>query len=237
MADKVNLQKSFAMLNEKLATQFDESGVRRSFTVPYIDGQKTDEHIAAVGQAAAQAGGLTANLLTTAHHSSGKGWGTGDGHTVAHPSEKLRTTIIPKDDEHAKASIAAAQTHLNNMEKLLGEDDPAIQTAQSQLGLVKKSDGQGMNLLDFGVMLTQIMFPPMQAIAKAHSGTKDGGHAPQLRAPGGTAPDDQESQEQPQGAPQGETEAPEGQQAPPDAPAAPNSQQPAPEAAPAAQGQ
>jgi hypothetical protein len=80
-----------------------------------------------------------------------------------------------------------------------------------------------MNLLDFGVMMTQIMYRPNQAVARAHSGTKDGGHAPHLRAPGGA----------PQAAPEahGGTEAPaEGSedqnaaseaQAAPQAPAAP----------------
>lgn len=228
MADSVNLQKSYAALNEKLAELFDESGVRRSFTIPYIDGQMTDEHIQAVGQASQQAGGLTNNLVTTAHHSSGRGWGTGDGHTVGHPADKLRNTIIPKDDEHAIAAIAAAQKHLDNLAKLLGDDDPTIQTANGQLALVKKTDGAGMNLLDFGVMMTQIMFKAMQKVAQMHSGTKDGGHAPQLRAPGKG-----QAQQQPD---QSQQAPPEGGQAQPEAgaPEAAPEAQPAPEAAPEA---
>lgn len=224
MTDKINLQKSYSALNEKLAKQFDGAGVRRSFTVPYVEGQGMHEHIESVGQAAAQSGGLTANLLTTAHHSDGKGWGSGDGHTVGHPSEKLRITVVPKNDENAKATIAAAQTHLNNIAKLIGDDDPAVKTANGQLALVKKTDGAGMNLLDFGVMMTQIMYAPTQAVARAHSGTKDDGHAPHLRAPGAQAPqEDQESQEAPQGeAPAGG--APEGQETASAAPAAPAAQ-------------
>jgi hypothetical protein len=229
MADSTNLQKSYSMLNEKLIKLFDESGVRRSFTVPYVEGQATDEHVNSVGRVALDAGGLSNNLVLTAHHSNGKGFGSGDGHTTGHPAESLRNTIIPKDDEHAKAAIDAAQKHLNNMEKLLGKDDPTIQTAQGQLSMVKKTDGVGMNLLDFGVMMTQIMFKPMQAIARAHSGTKEGGHAPHLRAPGSAAaPEGQEqpgqpaeqenAQEQPQGAPAG-GEQPEAQAAPAAAPA------------------
>lgn len=218
-AGKVNLQKSFALLNEHLQKQLDASSVKRNFTVPYIDGQPTTDHIKAVGQAAAQTGGLTSNFLTTAHHSSGRGWGTGDGHTVGYPGDKLRTTIIPKNDESAKETIAAAQSHINNFKKLLGDDNPLVMTAQHQLDLVKSTDGAGMNLLDFGVLISQIMHAPTQAIARAHSGTKQGGHAPQLRAPGS-----QEAPEEPQEA----EEAPEGQESPaaaPEAPAAPAAQQ------------
>lgn len=216
MAETVNLKKSYSTLNEKLAKQFDEAGVRRSFTVPYIEGQPMPEHVAAVGQAATQSGGLTNNLVTTAHHSTGKGWGSGDGHTVGHPAEKLRTTIILKGDANAKETIMAAQKHLNNIAKLLGEDDPAVVTANSQLGLVKKTDGAGMNLLDFGVMMTQIMHAPNQAVARAHSGSKDGGHAPHLRAPGAPVPP--EPQEEAQGGEEAQLATPEAQEAPDAAP-------------------
>lgn len=221
MADKVNLQKSYSSMNESLIKLFDESGVRRTFTVPYLEGQPMDEHVQSVGQTAAQSGGMTNNLILSAHHSTGKGWGSGEGHTVAHPSEKLRTTTIRPKDEHAKAAIDAAQSHLNGLGKLLGEDNPAVQTAQSQLNLVKRSDGAGMTLLDFGVLLTQIMYPAHQAIARAHSGTKEGGHAPHLRAPGESPAEGQESQPEAQGGAQDQNQAPEGQSAAPAAPAAP----------------
>ena len=226
MADKISLQKSYSALNEKLATQFDASGIRRAFTVPYVEGQPMADHISAVAQVASQSGGLTGNMITSAHHSGGKGWGSGEGHTVGHPSDKLRTTVIPKDDEHAKASIAAAQTHLNNLSKLIGEDDPAVTTANSQLDLVKKTDGAGMSLLDFGGMLIQIMYRPMQAAARAHSGTKEGGHAPHLRGPEeATASGSQESPTEPQGEAEGGGGAPEDSSA---APAAPESATAAP---------
>jgi hypothetical protein len=217
MADKVNLQKSYSALNESLAKTFDESGVDRSFTVPYIDGQGMDEHVAAVGNAAAQSGGLTNNLLTTMHHSEGKGWGSGDGHTVGHPSDALRSTILPDDDENAKATIKAAQKHLNNIASLLGDDDPAIKLANGQLDLVKKTDGAGMNLLDFGVMMTQIMYGPNQAIARAHQGTKPGGHSPSLSAPGDSS---QSQPDQPQGQPADQSGAPAAPDAQGGAPAA-----------------
>lgn len=197
MADKVNLQKSYANLNEKMAKTFDESGVKRSFTIPYIQGQAMDEHVAAVSQTAATSGGLTNNLITTAHHSEGKGWGSGDGHTVGHPAEALRSTIIPANDENVKATVAAAQKHLDNVETLLGKDNPVVQAANGQLGLIKKSDGEGMNLLDFGVLMTQIMYGPNQAVAREHNGTKKDGHQPQLRGPQAAAPQDDQEQTPP----------------------------------------
>ena len=233
MADTVNLKKSYSALNEKLTQLFDESGVRRTFTVPYVEGQPMADHISAVGQVASQSGGLTGNMITSAHHSTGKGWGSGDGHTVGHSTDKLRMAVIQKGDPHAKAAVDAAQKHINNLKFLLGDNEPSIQTAQSQLDLVKKTDGAGMNLLDFGGMLTQIMLRPTQAAARAHSGTKKGGHSPQLRAPEEeAAPSGQESQLEPQGEAQGGEAAPTPQ---PVAGAAPTASVGAP-AAPQAQG-
>src|ERR1700687_2434540 len=109
MADTVHLKNDYSKLNEAIIRVFDEGGVKRSFTVPYINGQEMKDHINAVGEAAQGTGGLTKNLIMSAHHSSGKGWGSDAGHTVGHPTDKLRQTIIPKDDENAKAAIAAAQ--------------------------------------------------------------------------------------------------------------------------------
>lgn len=237
MPEGIKLQKSFSVLNEKIAKLLDESGVRRSFTVPYVEGQAMDEHIQGVGKAASQSGGLSSNIILTAHHSEGKGWGSGEGHTIGYPGDKLRSTIIPKNDENAKAAIEAAQAHLNNVEKLLGEKDPAIVTANSQLSLIKKNSGAGMNLLDFAVMLLQVMYAPNQAVARAHSGSKQDGHSPKLRAPHN--PGRQSAQETVQGAqgePQEAEQAPEGQPAASEAQEAPAAT-PAPAAAgPVAQG-
>jgi hypothetical protein len=232
----VNIQKSYSALNEKIFKFFDQRGVRRAFTVPYIDGQDMNEHVQAVGQAAQQTGGLTSNLLVTAHHSDGKGWGSGDGHTVGYSSELLRHSIIPKNDEDAKAVISAAQKHLDGIEELLGKDDPTVKTANSQLDLVKKQDGAGMNLLDFGVLMTQIMYRPNQAVAREHSGAKQGGHSPALRSPGAAAPSEEsdESEQAPDGQEPEETAtadnagAPGGQTQPEQAPAAPAGAQAAP---------
>ena len=218
MADKINVQKTFSGVNEALTKLFDESGVKRTFTVPYIDGQGMDEHINAVGQAANDTGGLTNNLITTQHHSSGKGWGSGEGHTVGFLADHLRDTIVPADDENAKAAIAAAQKHINEIAKGLGDDAPEIKVANGQLALLKKHDAAGMNLMDFGVMIQQMIHAPNQAIARAHSGKKDGGHAPHLRPPGQASEDQQEGDSGAQG---GEEQAPAAGEAAPVAQAAP----------------
>ena len=233
MAEKISLQKSYSRLNEALIKLFDENGVRRSFTVPYIEGQQTEDHIQAVGAVAAQSGGLTQNLLLTAHHAAGKGWGSGEGHTVGHSADKLRSTVIPKGDENAKAAIATTQKYLNDIGSLLGEKNPVVQVANGQLALVKKGFGAGMSLFDFGVMLIQLVAPPTQAVAKAVSKAHPNGPAPHLRAPA------QESSQNPQegaGAPQGEASPAGGgseAQAAPEAQGAPATAAQAPPAAPA----
>ena len=219
MADKISIQDSYSNLNEKLAKQFDGSGVRRSFTLPYVDKQSMADHVNAVAQAAAQSGGLTGNMITSAHHSGGKGWGSAEGETVGHPTEKLRMTIIPKDDKLAKASLAAAQKHIDNIKALIGDKNPAVATAQSQLNLVKRTNGAGMNLFDFGGMLTQIMLKPMQALARAHDATKPGGIHPLLRPPAANASAGQESAPEAPSEAQGGGETSEGT---PEASAAPS---------------
>lgn len=230
MANTVSLQKEYSALNEALVKLFDEAGVRRSFTIPYIEGQEMGEHVAAVGQVASQSGGLTSNLIMSAHHSGGKGWGSGEGHTVGHPADKLRTTVIRRDDPNAKAAINACQKYLDDLEFLLGKKEPTVITANSQLNLVKKFDGAGMNLYDFGVMLIQITHPPTQAAARAHSGTKQGGHGPHLRAPEKASQPEQEQPQEAQGDPQAAGQAPEGQESVPAPQGAPQEAAPAPQA-------
>jgi hypothetical protein len=228
MPDTVNIKKDYSALNERLAKLFDESGVRRSFTVPYLQGQEAKDHIDAVGVASSQNGGLAGNLLTSHHTAEGKGYGSGDGSTIGHPAEKLRQTMIPKDDKNAQAVIDAAQKCVTDFKFLLGDDDPTVQTAQGHLNLVKKTFGSGMSLQDFGVLMIQMMNKPMQAIAQAHSGTKKGGHAAHLRGP-----EEEQAQEAPetaQGGAQGDEQAPTDQSAVPAAQAAPQAA-PAPEQA------
>ena len=229
-AETVNLKKSYSALNEAITKLYDESGVRRSFTVPYIESQPMADHIAAVGTAAQQNGGLTANLITSSHHSDGKGWGSGDGHTIGHPAEKLRQTIIPKNDERAKAAISAAQKHINNLKFLLGDDEPTVQTAQGQLNLVKPTSGAGMSLYDLGILLINIMHAATQKVGQKHSEHKHGGaiHARRTAPAQEESQGGQESQPEPQGGEQAAGGAPTGTQtapAPQEAPQAPQQAQ------------
>lgn len=183
-AAPVQLHREFSRLNEALTKLADEAGVKRSATIPYIHGQETHEHIQAVGQALQSVGGLTKNILTTQHHADGRGYGSGDGHTVAFPADKLKETILPKDDENAIAAIRAARILVNKVASLLGNDEPAVKVAKSQIQLVGKNNGSGMTVLDLMVALINIVNPPIAAVARSHSGTKEGGHGPHLRAPG-----------------------------------------------------
>ena len=48
----VNLKDSYSALNEALIKLFDESGVKRNFTVPYIASQEMSEHINSVAEVA-----------------------------------------------------------------------------------------------------------------------------------------------------------------------------------------
>ena len=175
MADTVNLHKSYSGVNSALAKAFDGNGVKRSFTVPYVDGQATAEHVQAIGAAAAQSGGLAKNLVTSAHKDGGKGYGYGEGETAGHPTHDLMNTVISDKDEDAKKALDATQTHLNNLKKILGKNAPTIKTAQNQLDLIGKRDGAGMTLYDFAVGLLNLITPPMQAVARAHHAVNHGG--------------------------------------------------------------
>ena len=59
MAETVRLHKAFSLVQERLTKLFDESGVKRSFTVPYVDGEPADAHVAA------EAGGDIATACVT----------------------------------------------------------------------------------------------------------------------------------------------------------------------------
>jgi len=217
----VNLRKSYSKLNEKLAATFDGLGVRRMATAPYVEGHDDAEHINAVQAIIQQSGGTLANYLATSFHkSAGSGHGSADGETALHPTEKLRSTIVPKDSKVAKEAIDAAQEHINNFKQLLGDDDPTVQTAQNQLNLVKRSDGAGMNLFDFGVMMQTLPFKMTQKVAKMHGAANANTPADQQGAE--AQPEGGESQPEAQGgaqaAPQGNeaAQAPSAQQAQPE---------------------
>jgi hypothetical protein len=176
--EPVKFTRAYSNFQEALVELADGLGVSRSATIPHIRGQEPAEHFQTVGQVLTQAGGLTENLLTASHTAYGKNGGA----TVAYPAQKLRETIIPAKSEPAKAAIDKCRAFVNMAAKLIGDDVPAIQTAKSQIEVLGRHDGQGMILQDLLVALINIPHPVIQAVARAHSGTKDGGHSAQRRA-------------------------------------------------------
>lgn len=235
MAVKTNLKSSFAKVNEALAGAFDDLGIRRAFTVPYTEGHSASDHIKAVGAVLSQHGGATTNLLSSHHHEGKKGWGSGEGETVAHPVNKLQSTVIPKDSEAAKKVIQAVQTHLNGFKELLGADDPDVQAAQNQLNLVKRTEAAGMTAFDLGVMVQNFMFKLTQKTVRTHSLANANTPASEMESGLGHTEPSEEGLEEAQGgqetaqgdasdASQGSATAPTVQAAP----AAPNTAQSAP---------
>jgi hypothetical protein len=164
----INLRASYNRVNEDLSKLFDERGIPRTFSVPFTAGQMSD-HIKAVGKVADEHGGLAGSFVTSAHHAGGRGYGSTDGSTQGHSVDKLRATHIPKDDEMAIRVIADARTLLNQIAELLGKDEPSVVTARSQLNLAASSNGQGMTLYDFAVLIIQLLHPPVQAVAQRHA--------------------------------------------------------------------
>lgn len=176
--ESINLHRAFSRLQERITKLADGVGVRRSLTMPHVKNQDMGDHIQAIGQALAERGGLTANLLSVSHSKYGEDGGV----TVAHPADKLRSTIIPKDSAPAKAAISAAKSFVSDAEKLIG-NDKTIQIAKSQLALIGKHDGEGMTAVDLMIALQNIPYPVIQSIARGHNGTKEGGHSAKRRPP------------------------------------------------------
>src|ERR1700693_5692531 len=151
----VRLHSGFSRINEHLTDLFDSSGVRRSFTLPYVHDQDTADHIQAIGVAAKANGEpLAKTFITTAHHSGGRGYGSGDGATVGHATDALRKTLVTKNNSHALDAISATRSFLNDIKSLL-PDDPSTKQSLEQLKLVTKTGGEGMTLFDLGTFLIQ----------------------------------------------------------------------------------
>jgi len=178
----VKIQQAFSKLNLALTKLADENGVRRSATIPYVHGAAQHEHIAAVGDALKTAGGLSGNLLTTHHTPEGRGWGSGDGSTQAWPIDKLRQTVITKDDKNAITAISAARSFISKVESLIGET-PEVLKAKSQLKIVGHANLEGVTLSDAIIALLQIVHSPYQALVRQHSRAHPEGMAVHLRAP------------------------------------------------------
>jgi len=176
--ESVNLQRAYSKLHTAITALFDGMGIRRSATISHIAGEKMSDHIDAVSKVLPTIGGVTSNLLTASHtkHSA-----TG-GETVAHSADKLRQAIVPKDSAEAKAAIQACRNFVSKCESLIGET-PEITVAKSQLSMIGRHEGQGMTAYDLGAALLSVPTPLVQLIARLHSGNKQDGHAPHLRAP------------------------------------------------------
>jgi hypothetical protein len=177
--EPVNIQRAYSKLNSAIAEMCDSLGVRRSATCPHQEGQSMADHIGDVGQVLQTIGGVSANLLVATHtkHSA-----TG-GETVAYPAAKLRETIIPKDSVESKKAIAACRSFVSKVASLVGDDDSIVKIGKSQISMIGKNDGENMSAFDLAAALLSIPGPLIQLVARLHSGTKDGGHAPHLRAP------------------------------------------------------
>jgi hypothetical protein len=177
--ESVNLQRTYSRLHSAITALFDGMGVRRTATIPHIAGEQMSDHIDAVSKVLPTIGGVTANLLTASHtkHSA-----TG-GETVAHSADKLRQAIVPKDSADAKAAIQACKNFVNKVASLVGDEDPAVKIAKSQLSMIGRHEGQGMTAYDLAASLLSVPTPLIHIVARLHSGNKQDGHAPHLRAP------------------------------------------------------
>ena len=147
----------FARLNKSMVALLDSLGVKRAATIPFIDGDSDANHITAVGAAAAQHGGLTKVLVTSYHNKAGRDHG--DGESVLHSGDRLESTILPAKSEEAATVLSNAQKLINQFAEHVGKDSKEVQTAQGYLDLFKKSDGAGMNALDFAIGVQQIILP------------------------------------------------------------------------------
>jgi len=170
----VSLQKAYSLLNERICQLFDASGVRRNFSIPYLKNQSTADHVASLSQQLPKFGGVTKTFISTFHHAGGKGWHSEDGSTTGHPIESLKKTIITKDNPDAIAALSAAKSFLNKISGLIG-DTKSVQTAKSQLAMVGKQKGAGMDLMDFGSALIALVTEPLGEIARMHSDSKSHG--------------------------------------------------------------
>jgi hypothetical protein len=180
----VNLHNAFANLQRKLTAVADSTGTRRSFTVRQSKGDSAADHIQAVGDQAAQTGGLSANLLTHAHDENSK-YGEGNSQTVAWPASKLLEQIIPKDSVAAGEAIQAAKSYITKLKSLTGSD-PSIDKGLATISLIGKTGAAGMSVSDFFIALQNICVAPTQLLARQHSAVKHsdiGGIHPSLTAP------------------------------------------------------
>jgi hypothetical protein len=175
----VNLKRAFSKLNSAITALFDGLGIRRSSTISHVAGETMASHIETVGNALLTVGGLHANLLIATHtkHSA-----TG-GETIAYSADKLKAAIIPSKSEDAIKAIQSCRNFVNSVAKLIGDDEPVVRVAKSQLALIGKADMAGMSAFDAGAALLSIPGPLIQLIAQRHNFIKHGEHVIHLTGP------------------------------------------------------
>jgi hypothetical protein len=177
--ESINLQRAYSKLNSAITALFDGLGVQRAATVAHVEGQSMSDHMQDVGKVLSTIGGVTANLLTATHTKHDPNGGA----TVAYPAHKLRETEVPADSDVARKAIDACRSFVSKCTALLGNDDPAVKTAKSQLDLVGRHDGEGMTSFDLGAALLSVPGPLIQKISRLHSEYKHGRVHPILTAP------------------------------------------------------
>ncbi len=165
-------QKLQANIDDSLIDLADKLNIPRSFSVPYIAGQSTDDHIQAVTNAAGPVGGLGRSVITSAHDPGGAGFGSGEGKTVGHDAGAMFNTAIPADDPRAKQAIDLTQQQVDMYKGELGADNKAVQQAQAKLDFIKKQSGAGMSVLQFGTALHDAVILPTQAAQRQQQVTE-----------------------------------------------------------------
>jgi hypothetical protein len=179
VAASVNLLKLYSNLNAAITDLFDNLGVKRQATYPHQVGQSMADHITDVGTAMRNAGHSVTSSLILATHTRHDPKG---GATVAFPSDRLRTTIIPKNFEPAIHATAVCRTLVNKIAALV-PDEPAVKQAKSQIALIGQNNLSGMTAFDAGASLIAIIHPLFQLLSRRHQFVKHGEHHPNLTGP------------------------------------------------------
>lgn len=178
----VQISRDVSRVQEKLTALIDSAGVKRSIHVPYLN-EPAENHIRGVANAAKEVGGLSQNILSTFHHGSGDGFGSSHGLTAGWRSDDLKSAIVPKDSDAAKAVCTAANRLVSQAASLIGEKNPAIAQAKSMLQVICKNNLSGMSLFDAAISMTNISHSVVQSLAREYSNSHPDGPAIHLRAP------------------------------------------------------
>lgn len=202
-AGGVNIMRLYSNLNAKITDMLDGLGIRRSVTLAHQPGQSMEDHVADVSKALSSVGGMTKNFITATHSAHA----ADGGRTVAHSTEKLHTTTVPKNCEPARLAIQACSTLVSRIGSILPEKElhhtaipqDAVKRAKAQLALISKSTGAGMSAFDLAAALIAVPTPLIQLVARLHSQVKHNGeHHAALTGPQQQPDQQQPDQQQPE---------------------------------------